>query len=266
MTTAERLRELVRYRELVANLTIRDLKLKYKRSTLGVAWSLLNPVLMMAIYTAVFSVFLRFVSLRSYWALALIGVLAWAFFANALVASAVTFSRNPNLITKVYFPIEALPISTVLANFAQLVISVAALVVVLLVARLPLGPSLVLLPVILLAQLALTTGLAILLASVTVYFRDLEHFVAIGMTALFYVSPVIYPLDPRGLPSGAVQYIPYFKLNPLSWYLESYHSVLYWGSWPDPLLFGLMLASAALVLGAGYAVFLRLRARLPEDV
>src|SRR5579864_3777427 len=131
MIAAERVRELVDYRELVANLTARDLRLKYKGSTLGVAWSLLNPLLMMAIYTAVFSVFLRAVTVPHYWALVLGGLLPWVFFSNSLTAATVSFIRAPNLITKIYFPIESLPIAAVLANFINFGISLAILLVIL---------------------------------------------------------------------------------------------------------------------------------------
>src|SRR5450759_293067 len=131
MIAAERFRELVSYRELVVNLTVRDLKLKYKGSVLGIAWSLLNPLLMMTIYTAVFSVFLRAVAVPHYWALVLGGLLPWLFFSNSLTAATTSFIRNPNLITKVYFPIESLPIAAVVANFTNFLISLAALLVVL---------------------------------------------------------------------------------------------------------------------------------------
>src|SRR2546428_9343698 len=107
MIATERVRELVGYRELVANLTARDLRLKYKGSTLGVAWSLLNPLLMMAIYTAVFSVFLRAVNVHHYWALVLGGLLPWVFFSNSLTAATVSFIRAPNLITKIYLAIAS---------------------------------------------------------------------------------------------------------------------------------------------------------------
>jgi lipopolysaccharide transport system permease protein len=261
-----RLRELWTYRELIVNLTQRDLRLKYKRSSLGVAWSLLNPLLMMAIYTAVFSVFLRAVKSPHYWALVLGGLLAWLFFANAIGGATTSFAHGGNLISKVYFPIEALPIAGVLANFVNFVISMAVLLIVLLVARLPLGPSLVLLPVILLAQLTFTLGLGLVIASLTVYFRDLEHLIGLGLTALFYLSPVLYPLDPAALPHGADRFLPYLSLNPLSWFLESYHAILYYGRWPDPTRFTLMLASAMVAVGGGYLLFLRMRARLPEEV
>ena len=264
-TIGGRLLELLRYRDLVVQLTIRDLKLKYKRSTIGIAWSFLNPVLMMAIYTVVFSIFLRVVNLHNYWALVLGGVLAWSFFTNSMISATTVFVRNPSVITKVYFPLEAMPIAIVLGHFVNFLITLAILLVVLAVAGIPLGPSLVLLPLIVAATLAFTIGLALLAATLTVHFRDVEHFVTIGLSAVFYLTPVIYPLDAALIPAGK-RFLPFLRLNPLSWYLESYHSVLYYGTWPDPLLFGLMLASSVLFLAGGYWIFHRLRPRLPEEL
>lgn len=260
------LRSLLAYRELVYNLAVRDLKLKYKRSSIGVAWSLLNPLLMMAIYTAVFSVLLRAINTPHYWALVVTGLLAWLFFANAVGGATTAFVHSSNLIARVHFPIEALPIAGVLANFVNFLISLAILLVVLAVARLPVGASLAVLPVIVLAQLAFTIGASLLAATLTVYFRDLEHLIGIALTALFYVTPILYPLDPRALPQGAERFIPYLQLNPLAWFLQSYHAVLYYGTWPPATQFGLMLAAATVTFLGGYAVLLRLRARLPEEV
>jgi ABC-2 type transport system permease protein len=261
------LRSLLSYRELIYNLAVRDLRLKYKRSTIGIAWSLLNPVLMMVIYTVVFSHLLRVVDThgRPYWAFVLGGLLAWMFFANSVGGAPVTFVHSANLVSRVFFPIESLPIATVVANFVNFLLSLAILLVVLVAARLPLGESLVLLPVILVAQLAFTIGVSLLVASLTVYFRDLEHLVGIGLTALFYLTPIIYPLDPKSV-RGAAAIIPYLRLNPLSWFLDSYHSVLYDGTWPSVSQFSLMLLVAVLALILGYGIFLRLRARLPEEV
>ena len=266
LAVRERLAELSAYRELVWNLTLRDLRLKYKGSFLGVAWSLLNPLLMMAIYTVVFSVFLKaFRNLPNYWALVLGGVLAWTFFTNALNSACVCFVRNPSLISKVYFPIESIPISIVLANLVNFLIPLAILVVVLLVAHIPLGASLVLLPVVVLCQLALTIGLALAFAALTVFFRDVEHLLTLALQLGFYLTPVLFPLDPRAI-GGAAWLIPYAKLNPMSWYLESYHAILYYGRWPDWRLFAAMLVFSAIVLVGGYLLFLRLRPRLPEEV
>jgi ABC-type polysaccharide/polyol phosphate export permease len=266
LTVGQRLAELYQYRELVRNLTVRDLKLKYKRSALGVAWSFLNPLLMMAVYTAVFSVLLRAVSLPRYWAFLLVGVLAWTFFANSLTGAVAVFVRNNNLITKVHFPIEALPIGGVLANFVNFLIMLAILLVILVIAGIPFGPSLILLPVVVLAELGLALGLSLVLATLTVHLRDVEHFTGIGLMAWFYLTPVLYPLDASVLPKGAGTYLPFLQLNPLAWYLECYQAVLYYGTWPPALPFTLMLATTLLALAGGYAFFARLRARLPEAV
>jgi ABC-2 type transport system permease protein len=262
----ERLGELGSYRQLLVNLTVRDLRVKYKGSVLGVLWSLLNPLIMMGIYTLVFSVFLRAVRLPDYWALVLSGLLSWIFFASALGSATVSFIRNTNLITKVAFPIEALPLASILAHFINFVIMLAVLLVVLAAVHIPLGASLVLLPVVLLAQLAFTVGLGLLLASVTVYFRDLEHLVGLALTAWFYVSPILYPLDARALPHGAERFLPYLKLNPLSWFMESYHAILYYGQWPSAGYLVPMLVGSTVTLVGGYLFFAWMRPRIPEEV
>lgn len=265
-TVVGRLAELAAYRQLVVNLTVRDLKVKYKGSALGIVWSLLNPLVMMAIYTLVFGIFLRAVKLPDYWAFVLGGLLSWIFFSSALTSATVSFIRNPSLITKVAFPIESLPLATILANFINYLIMLAILLVVLVAVRVPVGVSLLVLPVIVVAQLAFTIGLGLFLASATVYFRDLEHLVGLVLTAWFYLTPILYPLQAGGLPGAAGRVVPYLRLNPLSWFLENYHAVLYYGRWPDPGIFTLMMAGSALVLVGGYGLFAWLRPRIPEEV
>lgn len=261
-----RLSELIAYRELVFNLTTRDVKLKYKRSNLGVAWSLLNPLFMMLIYTAIFSVFLRAVTVPNYWALVLAGLLMWLFFANAVGSATTSLVQGANLISKVYFPVETLPIASVLANFVNFLISLAVLIPALTLLRLPLGPSLLLLPLVLLASVAFTAGLAMIVASLTVYFRDLEHLIGLGLTALFYLSPVLYPLNPDAVPAGGAKYLQLLALNPLSWFMDTYHHLLYYGTWPNPKFFSLMLAASAVSVTSGYLVLHRIRPRLAEEL
>lgn len=266
MTPAARLRELVGYRELLANLTVRDLRVKYRGSALGVFWSLLNPLIMMAIYTVVFGLFLRVVSLPHYWALVLAGLVAWIFLSNAVISATAAFTHNSNLINKVYFPIEALPVSNVLAHFVNFVISVLILLVILHFGGINFGMSLILLPVIIVTELALALGLGLALASLGVYFRDLEHLIPLVTAAFFYVTPVLYPLDAKALPRGAEKFIPFARLNPLSWYMESYHAVLYYGTWPPLTPFLLMLASGVVALVGGFLLFSHMRPRIPEEV
>lgn len=262
----DRLADLVEYRELILNLTQRDLILKYKGSALGVAWSLLNPLLQMVIYTAIFSVFLRVVTLPRYWAFVIGGILFWTFFSTSLIATSTSFVRNPGLITRVYFPIEVLPVSAVLANFINFLIPLALLLIVLPIAGVPVSASLICLPVIVLCILATTIGLGLIVSSITVFLRDVEHFLQLGLQVFFYATPILYPLEEGYLPRGADKYIPILRLNPLSWYLDSYHAVTYFGVWPSAKEFTAMLFLSLLCLVVGYVVFVKVRPRLPENL
>lgn len=265
---SDAIQSLLAYRQLIYNLAVRDLRLKYKRSYVGVAWSLLNPLFMTLIYTIAMSFLLRGAKVpgRPYFALILSGNLAWSLFTTSATGSAVSFVHSGNLISRVHFPVESMPIAGVMANFVNYLITLVIYFVAVLVARVPLGPSLVLLPVVVLAQLAFCIGLSLLVATLTVYLRDLEHLVGIAMTALFYLSPVLYTLRPHYLPHAALQVLPILKLNPFAWYLETYHSIMYFGDWPSPTMFVAVLVSAVIMPVVGYTVFLRLRARLPEEV
>lgn len=260
VTALDRLRELFVYRNLIVNLAARDLRLKYRRSLLGAAWSLLNPLIMMAIYFLIFGVFTRFVNLHQYWAFLLTGLLPWLFFANSLSSATTVLTTNQSLVAKVYFPIESLAISTVLANFVNFLISLCVLLVVLAALGRQFGVSLVLLPVVVFAELAMATGMAMVFSAVTVYLRDLEHLIGLGLTALFYLTPILYPLTLAG------KYSTVLRLNPITWYVEGYHQTLYWGKWPDVGLMSAMLVMSALSLIGGYLVFVRFRARIPEEV
>jgi ABC-type polysaccharide/polyol phosphate export permease len=214
----------------------------------------------MAIYFAIFNLVLHVFTLRDYWAYVLGGLVAWLFFANALGSAVTSLVSNPSLITKVYFPVESLPIATVLSAGVNFLVSLLVLIVVVAVARLPIGGSLVLLPVVVVAQVAFTVGLAVLLAALTVYLRDLEHLVGIFLTALFYLTPVLYPLELAG------RQAIWLELNPMTWFLECYHAILYRGEWPDPAFLGLSIAAALVSLAGGYLLFLRMRPRLPEEL
>src|SRR5262249_19868561 len=140
------------------------------------------------------------------------------------------------------------------------------LLVVLAIGGIPIGWSLILLPVIALGQLALCLGCALAIASLTVFLRDIEHFLVLGLQVVFYVTPILYPLSAKAMPRAATAFLPLLHLNPLSWYLGCYHSILYDGHWPDVTDFALMTLCSVVVLGLGFLTFLRLRARLPEAV
>ena len=197
--------DLVRYRELFGNLFRRDVQAKYRGSLLGLAWTLANPVLLMAVYLLVFSVLWNtpFGSEGHYGLFLLVGLSAWIFFATSVQAASRSMLDNANLIRKTRFPRQLLPLSIVATHL----LSFAVMLVVLLVLNFALLPRVratewLALPIGL-ALVAFTCGLALAIASLNVLFRDLEFLVSALLLPLFFLTPVLYPLnDPPDCPAG----------------------------------------------------------------
>ena len=224
---ARTLRGLARYRHLLRNLVVKDLKLKYRGSIFGFIWSLANPLLMIAVYTVAFTYILRLRTPAFVFYL-MLGILAWTFFANAIAMSAGAIVDNGGLVRSVWFPRAILPIATVLFNFAQyLLTAVVFLPVMLVIYRVAPAPPMLAFPVFLLLQLALTIGLALIIAVGTAFFRDVRHFVDVALAILFWATPVVY--ETTQVPERLRRAI---LLAPLSPYITAYHEVFYYGRWP----------------------------------
>ncbi len=274
MTT---LNELSASRELLANLTLRELRGKYKRSTLGWTWSLLNPLATMAIYTMVFSVILKVQppvgepsGLHSFPFFLLCGLLPWNFLSAGLGASIGSLVANGNLIKKVYFPREVVVASTVLAGVVAFLIELGVLAVALLLVRnfvLPWIPGVILL-VALLTVFMLGLGLA--LSVFNVYFRDVQHLFAILMQLWFYATPIVYP--PELVPERAHVFgvlLPIsglYSLNPMVVFVRDFRACLYDLRFPpmSDLAYLSVVSVAMLVVGAW--VFTRFEPRLAEEL
>jgi ABC-type polysaccharide/polyol phosphate export permease len=254
--------ELFRYRALLWNLVLKDLRVKYRNSVLGVAWSLLNPLLLLGVYTFAFQVVLRIDSERYPYFL-LTGLLPWTFFAGSLVASTHAITGNADLLRKVHFPREVLPIGAVLFAFAQLLLALAAFVPTVIVATgatLPWTVALVL-PLLLLLHLLFTVGLALVLSAATVFFRDVRHLTEVALLLLFWTTPVVYPL---AMVPAVLQ--PLFQLNPLAAFVVAYQDVLYWGRLPGAGAAAAMVVATLTALAAGQAVFRRWSPWFAEEV
>jgi ABC-2 type transport system permease protein len=255
------LRRLVKHRDLLLLLTQKDLKLKYKGTALGFLWSFLNPLLMMIVYAAVFSVIARY-PIKNYPVFLLAGMLPWNAFIISILTASMTIVGNANLIRRVDFPREFLPLASVLSSLVNLALSLVILLVFALGFRQPIGwPLLALAPVILM-QLMLSTGLALILASLMVYFRDVENLITLATTVLFFGTPIIYRL--QDLHHHNLQLI--LGLNPLSWMIGAYQSIWHDNSWPDPFHMLLLLVVSAALLVAGWIVFRRLEGNFAEEV
>ncbi len=241
---------------LLESLSVKELKVRYKRSMLGFAWFLLKPVFQMAVYAVVFTRIIRFGAAIPHYPLFLMtGLLAWNFLTSSLISSTTCLLDNHRLVRSVRFPRAALPASSVLANAAHMVLALAALEGILILFGHTPGPSLALVPAALLFLLLMTTGLALLLSVWNVYYRDVAQLVEVLLLAWFYGSPVIYPLGrPDILPPEVGRVIAF---NPVAGVLEVLHSGMYRGDWPAPWVWLSMGAWALVLVAAGLLVFRR---------
>jgi lipopolysaccharide transport system permease protein len=246
--------DLVRYRELFGNLFRRDVQAKYRGSLLGLAWTLANPVLLMAVYLLVFSVLWKtqFGSEGHYALFLLVGLSAWIFFATSVQSASRSMLDNANLIRKTRFPRQLLPLSVVATHLISFGVMLVALLVVnfVLLPRvratellaLPLG----------LAIVAFTCGLALAIASLNVLFRDLEFLVSALLLPLFFLTPVLYPLsDPQIAARDWVVNLIHWG-NPLSPQIEALRDPLFYGRLPGlgDTVYTVVAAVLALALGA----------------
>ena len=257
----EELSEALRHRDLLLLLVQKDLKVKYKGTALGFIWSLLNPLLMMIVYSVVFSVLVRF-QVHNYPIFLLSGLLPWNAFSLSLQAASISLITNSNLVRRVHFPLEFLPLTSVLSGVVNLVMSFGILVVFALVFRQPLGLPLLMLPVLVMLQLVFTSGVCLCLSALLVYFRDIEYLIGVGLTAFFFLTPVIYPLSAVG--KSQVGFL--LNFNPMTWLITGYQAIWHDNAWPDPtFLVALAVASIAMLL-FGRWVFRRLQGRFAEEV
>jgi lipopolysaccharide transport system permease protein len=260
------LQTLFRYRALVQSLVARELKARYRGTVLGFFWSFVNPLLLLAVYTFVFTVVwpgARSEGLQPFALFMLCGILPWTWFQSSLLEACQSLIAGGSLIRKVLFPAEILPIVTVLTGFVHFCLGLPILCAFLLYYRVPVVFSdLAWLPIIVLIQLLLTVGLGLLLSAVTVHLRDTRDLLANVLQLMFFATPIIYPLS-----QVPERYRPLLSLNPFTHLAVAYQEALFV---PGPLrAWRGLLAVAVLALGVlvvGYAVFDRLRESLPEEV
>jgi ABC-2 type transport system permease protein len=264
-------------RELMVNLTLRELRGKYKRSVLGWSWSLLNPLATMLIFTVVFRFFLKVPvpkghpsGLESFAFSLLIGILPWNFLSNGLNGAMGSLIGNSNLIKKVYFPREVLVAANVGSWVVSLLIEVGVLALALLLAGNFVVPWLVPVLVLIVLQSAFVTGLALALSVLNVYFRDVQHLMGILLQLWFYATPIVYPVSvvPRRahLLGWDLPVRTLYGLNPMVRFVEAFRACLYDLRLPPAADVAYLAASAAVALAVGVAVFVRLEPKLAEEL
>ena len=252
---------LVRYRELVRNLVFKDLKLKYRGSFFGFLWSLLNPLVVMTVYTVAFK-YIMPVRSGGFVFLLLLGILAWSFFSASATMGAAAIVDNGGLLKTVHFPRAVLPIASVLFNLAQYLLTIAVFLPVLLVVyHRPPHAAMLLFPIFVLLQLAMTTGIALALAAGVTFFRDIRHFLEIALMVMFWTTPIIY--DYQTIPAAWRRLI---LLSPMSPFVLAYQQIVYYGRVPDPAVCAVAAAYAAIAFVGGFALFTRLQHEFVEQI
>jgi lipopolysaccharide transport system permease protein len=257
--------QLFRYRGLIQSLVARELKARYRGSVLGFFWSFFNPLLLLLVYTFVFNEVLQARNeLADPYALFLFcGLLPWTWFATSLTESAGVLISGGNLIKKVLFPAEILPIVTVLANMVHFLFGLPILAVFLIWYQRPLQiTELVWFPVVVLVQLVVTLGFALIISALTVHFRDLRDILSNLLTVWFFATPIIYPWQ-----QASESLKPFLNVNPFMHLAVSYQEILFFVGNFGHMKWLLLLAAISVVFFLfGYFVFDRLRDTFAEEV
>jgi lipopolysaccharide transport system permease protein len=259
---SEMLQEQVQYRELLLQMTLRDLRLRYKQTVMGFGWAVFMPL----VNTAVFSViFMRVAPVDMgevpYPLFAFTGLLVWNFFASALRFALASLSSNAVLVTKVYFPREVFPLSTVAVCLVDFLVASVVLAALMIYYRTPVGPALLALPVVVLVHLAFTTGVALVISMANLFYRDVKYLFEVAITVWMFATSVVYPVELVGGRLGQVM-----RLNPMTPIVEGYRDVLLRASWPFSAEFLAVSVFSVFVLAFGWLRFHRAEFSFAENV
>ena len=256
----EMMLEQFEYRELLYQMTARDLMLRYKQTVMGFGWAIFMPLL----NTAVFSViFMRVAPIDTgvpYPLFAYCGLLTWNFFSSSLKFAVTSLTGNSTLVTKVYFPREVFPFSAVIVSLVDLAVGSTVLVALMIWYHVGVSSALLFLPVVVLVQVAFTLGIALLLAMGNLFFRDVKYLFEVVVTVWMFATSVVYPVEMIGGKLGTVM-----RLNPMTPIIEAYRDVLLYGRLPG-LPFLAATVVALVTFGLGWVCFHRAEFQFAENV
>ena len=238
-----------KYKELLKELVLRDLKVKYRRSVLGYIWSILNPLLMMIVISIFFSFMFRF-QIDNYPVYLICGQVVYNFYSDATRQSMNSILHGGALIKKVKLPKYIFPIARTASSFINMLFSLVAVVLVMIITKAPLSLTMLLFPLPLIYLFFISMGIGMILSVLVVYFRDIEHLYGVFLLALMYASPIFYPISI--LPPFAMIII---KFNPLYHIMIMFRDVMYYGNIPSLRDNIVCMAFAILSIGLGLIIF-----------
>ena len=254
-------KELYQYREMLRSLVRRDLRGRYKGTTLGFIWTFINPLLQLVVYSIVFSTFMR-MGIDKYYLFLFVALIPWMFFSTSILGGATCILNNQNLITKIYFPREVIPIAIVTSNFINMLYCFSiVLAVVLLFASSVNFKCWLYLPLVATIEYMIVLGLVFIFSALTVYFRDIAHILGIVTMAWQFLTPVMYPVEivPK-------EYLTIFNLNPMTPIILAYRDILYYGKVPELETLLQALGFGLLFCILGFYVFGKLKRRFAEEL
>ena len=253
-------KNLYKYRELLKTNIKKEIRGKYKNSFLGVLWSFLNPLLQIAVYALVFPFILKNTQ-DNYVIFLCCGLIPWAFFSTTISRSAFTMVENGNIIKKVYFPREILPISVVTSETVNFLISTIIIIVFVIFGGIGLSKYIMLYPIVLLAQYLLLIAISLIVSSISIYIRDLQHLIGVALQLLFYAAPIVYA--PESIPE---QFKWILKCNPMTYIISGYRNIFYNQTMIElkPLL--ILIVCSLVACAIGYVIFNKLQKGFAEQL
>lgn len=253
-------KELYNYRELLKTNIKKEIRGKYKGSWLGILWTFLNPLLMLAVYAFVFPYILR-VEVENYTIFMIVALIPWNFFTTAVQMGTGCVVANGNILKKVYFPREIIPISVTTSQLINFLITCLIMFVFIIFSGVGFSKHILLLPLIIFVQYILILAINFILSAVTVYVHDVDHFVSVALTLGFYGTPIVYL---SSMLPDKFQWV--MQANPMAVLVEAYRSILYYHTMPDMVLFGIWTLLSFVLLIVGYLIFKKCEKSFVEEL
>ncbi|MCR5397844.1 MAG: ABC transporter permease [Lachnospiraceae bacterium] len=259
-------KEVYEYREMVFSLVRKELRGRYKGSVLGFLWTFINPLLQLLVYTMVFSVIMR-QGIEQYYLFLFVALVPWMFMSASMVGGASCVIAQKDMVKKIYFPREVLPLSYVISSFVNMLLTFIVVFAVLIVTGFGINPLAVLfLPLIMMVEFLVCVGIAFLASALTVYFRDLEHILSIVAMAWQFLTPIMYPqsMVQESLEKHALLW-KVWNLNPMTPVINAYREILYFKRIPDFNNIGSAIVLGLIVCVIGVIVFRHLQKGFAEE-
>ena len=255
-------KDLYNYRELLKTSVKKDIGGKYKHSFLGVLWSFINPLLQILVYALIFPLVMKNGgSYKDYTVFMVCGLIPLAYFTTVINRASFIMIENGNILKKVYFPRSILPLSLVTSETINFLVSCIIILAFIVIKGFGISKFILFFPLVLLIQYVLLLGIALIFSAVTVYMRDIQHFIGVVLQLLFYATPIVYSIDT--IPEN-FRWI--LKWNPMTYIIEGYRAIFYNQTMPDLKSLGVLGIISIIILIVGYLLFNKLQKRFAEEL